>query len=85
MTRARGQSSRTQRNREFPFQVTVLAESVRGKVLDRAIAFHKENGLLLEKHSTLKNDTWYDAYCFAQRQSAESFRALFGGELRLVT
>ena len=31
MTRARGQSSRTLLNREYPHQVMVLAESVSGK------------------------------------------------------
>ena len=81
MTRARGQSSRTQRSRDFQFQVTVLAETVHGKVLDRAIAYHKAHGLRLQTHSKFKNDTCYDIYCFAQGQHAESFQLLFGGEL----
>jgi hypothetical protein len=65
-------------------RVPVRNDSVRGKVLDRAIAFHKENGLLLETRSIFKNDTWFDVYCFAQRQNAESFRALFGGDLTVA-
>jgi hypothetical protein len=83
MTRARGQSSRRLRNRDFPFQVTVVAETVRGKTLDRAISFHKANRLPIRTNSDFIDDNWYDTYCFAQRQHAESFQRLFGGELIL--
>jgi hypothetical protein len=40
MTRARGQPSRTLLNRKYPHQVLVLAENIREKTFDRAIAFH---------------------------------------------
>ena len=81
MTRARGQSSKTVRNRDFPFQVAVVAETVRGKALDRAISFHKVNRVPIRTHSTFVDDNWYDTYCFARRQHAESFQLLFGGDL----
>ena len=66
---------------DFPFRVTVLAETVHGKVLDRALVFQKAHGLRVQTHSTFKNDIWFDTYCVAQRQHAESFKLLFGGEL----
>jgi len=34
-----------------------------------------------EKRSIFKNDSWYELYCFAQRQDADSFQELFGGHL----
>jgi hypothetical protein len=45
MTRARGQSSRTLIDRDFPYQVLVLAESVAGEMLDKVDAFHTERAL----------------------------------------
>jgi hypothetical protein len=45
MTRARGEPSRTLLDREYPHQVLVLAETLRGKVLDRVIDFHMNLGI----------------------------------------
>lgn len=81
MTRARGQSSRTILNREFPNQVLVPADSVRGKAFDRVIAFHDEVGVPITSRSARKNDEWYVLYCFAERRHALSFQLMFGGEM----
>jgi len=80
MTRARGQPSRTQRDRDFPFQVTVPAAIVHGKVLDRAIDFHLGLGLRVKTYSIFEGDAWFDTYCFADRQQAKSFKLVFGGK-----
>jgi hypothetical protein len=40
MTRARGQSSRTLLDREYPHQVLVAADNVRGKALEKVLDFH---------------------------------------------
>jgi hypothetical protein len=32
-------------------------------------------------HSLRLDDQWYSAYCFAEREAAEEFQVLFGGEL----
>ena len=81
MTRARGQSSRTLLNREYPHQVAVLAQKVAGKALDKVIAFHAELGVPVKTHSIRKDDRWYLVYCFADRQHAVTFQAEFGGEI----
>jgi hypothetical protein len=81
MTRARRQPSRTLLNREFPYQVLVLAESVGGDMLDSVDAFHTERGIPTKKRSVRRDDVWWSLYCFAQRVDASDFRHLFGGQL----
>jgi len=53
-------------NREFPHQVLVLADNVRGKDLDRAIKFHDELSVPIKSRSARKDDEWYSIYCFAK-------------------
>jgi hypothetical protein len=81
MTRARGQSSRSLLNREYPHQVLVLSDSIRGKTLDRVIAFHTQRGIPTKTRSARQDDRWYDLYCFADQQHAAQFQAEFGGEI----
>jgi hypothetical protein len=81
MTRARGQSSRTLLNREFPHQVLVLAGTVGGKTLDRVIAFHDQAGVPIRSRSARQDDKWHLLYCFAERRHALAFQLMFGGEL----
>jgi hypothetical protein len=81
MTRARGQSSRTLLNREYPHQVLVLAQKVVGKALDKVIAFHAELGVPVKTHSIRKDDRWHLLYCFADPQHAARFQVEFGGEI----
>ena len=45
MTRARGQPSRRLLEREYPHQVLVLAETLRGNTLNGAFAFHTNLGI----------------------------------------
>ena len=81
MTHARGQPSRTLLDREFPYQVLVLAESVGGEMLDKVDGFHTERGLPTKKRSVRRDDGLWSLYCFAQRVDAVDFRHLFGGQL----
>jgi len=81
MTRARDQSSQTPLDREFPYQVLVLAESVGDEMLDNVGAFHAARGLPTKKRSVRKGDGLWSLYCFAQRVDAAAFRDLFGGQL----
>ena len=81
MTRARGQSSRTLLDREFPYQVLVLAESVGDEVLDSVVAFDATRGLPTKKRSVRRDDGLWSLYCFAQRADANAFRHLFGGQV----
>src|SRR5215510_9937129 len=81
MTRARGQPSRTSINREYPHQVLVPAWNVRGKIIDKVIAFHADIGARMTTRSQYKNDSWHVLYCFADRRHADSFQRLFGGKL----
>jgi hypothetical protein len=81
MTRVSGQGSRTLINREFPHRVLVQAQEVRGPMLNQVVRFHENRGLPIKDHSLRQDDKWYVVYCFAARDSAESFNMLFGGEL----
>jgi hypothetical protein len=44
MTRARGQSSRTLLDREYPHQVLVAADNVRGKALEKGVGLSRQTG-----------------------------------------
>jgi len=77
----RGQPSRSVLNREYPHQVLVPAWNVRGKRLDKVIAFRADIGARMTTRSQYKNDSWHELYCFADRRHADSFQRLFGGEL----
>jgi len=81
MTHARGRSTRTPLDLEFPYQVLVTAESVGGVMLDSVDAFHTERGLPTKKRSVRRDDGLWSLYCFAQRVDAAAFRHLFGGQL----
>ena len=78
---ARGQPTRTLLNREFPHQVLILADNVRGRALDSISAFHDDAGVPIKSRSARKDDKWYRLYCFAERRHALSFQLKFGGEL----
>jgi hypothetical protein len=78
---ARGQPTRTLLNREFPHQVLILADNVRGRALDSINAFHDDAGVPIKSRSARKDDKWYRLYCFAERRHALSFQLKFGGEL----
>jgi hypothetical protein len=75
-TRARGQPSRTLLNREFPHQVLVLADNVRGRALDSVNAFHDVAGVPIKSRSARKDDKWY---CLLRRATA---CAVFSIEVR---
>ena len=81
MTRARGQTSRTLLNREYPHQVLVRADNVAGKTLDKVADFHVKLGIGTKSRSIRKDDVWYSLYCFADREHAKLFQVLFGGEI----
>ena len=81
MTRARGQSSRTSLNREYPHQVLALSMGVGGKMLDNVDAFHTSRSSPIKKRSIRRDDVWWSLYGFAEQADAESFQAVFGGDL----
>jgi hypothetical protein len=81
MTRARGQPPRTLLDREYPHQILVLAENVGGKTLDKVSDFHAKLGITRKSRAVRKDDAWYSLYCFADREHAKLFQAMFGGEL----
>jgi hypothetical protein len=81
MTRARGQSSRRLLERDYPHQVLVPAETVRGKTLDRVIAFHSNLGISTRISSIRKEDAWYSLFRFADPNHAKLFQVMFGGDL----
>jgi hypothetical protein len=85
MTRARGQPPRTLLDRKYPHQILVLAENVHGKTLDKVSDFHAKLGITRKSRSERKDDACYSLYCFADREHAKLFQAMFGGELLAQT
>jgi hypothetical protein len=85
MTRARGQPPRTLLDREYPHQILVLVENVGGKTLDKVSDFHAKLGITTKSRSVRTDDAWYSLYCFADREHAKLFQAMFGGELLAQT
>jgi len=81
MTSARGQSSRTMLDREFPHQVLVPADSVQGHAFTQVFSFHEHAGVPIKNYSAREDDKWYLLYCFAERSNAIAFQMVFGGEL----
>ena len=67
--------------RKYPYQVLVLAESVAGQTLSRVIAFCAEHRIPMKSRTVRKRGDRYIKYYFAQRQDAEAFQLMFGGEL----
>ena len=85
MTRTRGQLSRALLNREYPHQVLVRAKNVGGKALDKVSDFHVKLGVTRKSCSVRKDDARYLLFCFADREHAKLFQAMFGGELLAET
>jgi hypothetical protein len=81
MIRARGEPSRTLLDREYPHQVSVLAETLRGRMLDRVVEFHMNLGIPTKSRSIRKDDAWYTLYRFADPDHAKLFKVMFGGEI----
>jgi hypothetical protein len=81
MTHARDQSSGSILRHEYPHQVLVLADSVRGRTFNRVLAFHDQAGVRIKNCTDRKDDKWYLRYCFGERENAEAFQSMFGGEL----
>ena len=81
MTHARDQSSGSILRREYPHQVLVPADSVRGRTFNRVLAFHDQAGVRIKNCTDRKDDKWYLRYCFGERENAVGFQSMFGGEL----
>jgi hypothetical protein len=84
MTRARGQPSRTLLDHEYPHQVLVLAETLRGKMVERIVDFHMNLGIPQKSRSIRKQDARYTLCSFADPDHAKLFKVMFGGEITQV-
>jgi hypothetical protein len=81
MIRGRGQSPRRMVDRDFPHQVLVSADLVRGLILNKVDHFHTQMGIPMKSHLIRRDDFWWTIYCFANRRHADAFHLIFGGEL----
>jgi hypothetical protein len=80
MTRARGQSSRTLLDREYPASGS-RADNVRGKALEKVLDFHAKLGIPVKSRTLRKDDAWCKLYYFDGLDHARLFHVMFGGEL----
>lgn len=80
MTYRKGEMTSAQLNRDFPHQVALPADRCSGKNHDLILLACANLEVVPRHHSVRHNDSNYIAYCFADLQHADGFRAIFGGE-----
>jgi hypothetical protein len=83
MVRRKGEITSAQIDREWPHQVALPADLVRGSNYVVIHDFCRSESLSLSPrgHSFRGDDDWHICFCFAERERAERFQGRFGGEL----
>ena len=81
MTARKGELTKAQLDRDFPYQVAVAAErctgTADGPLMD---IFCSQIDVGPRYHSVRRDDKSYLVYCFSDPQHADLFTATFGGE-----
>jgi hypothetical protein len=80
MTGRKGELTRATVDREWPHQVALPADRVKGA--NNAVIHEFCRGLSLypRNHTVRRDDVTYIVFCFAKPSHAERFRERFGGE-----
>lgn len=81
MVKRKGELSRTTSNREWPFQVALVAEKVRGNGYVTTHYFCDGLSLCPRHGYFRRDDRDYVVFRFADAGDAELFRARFDGEI----
>ena len=81
MVYRKGELSKTQINRDWPYQVALRADRCTGA--QYAIVHGFCNGLSLCRrgHYFRRDDIGFNVFCFAEKDHAEMFCAKFGGQI----
>ncbi len=68
-------------DRLWPHQVAVPAKRTQGRANDEARKFCEGLSLAPLGHTFMRNDEWFNVWCFSDREDAEKFCQRFEGEL----
>jgi hypothetical protein len=82
MTRHRGELSKSAIDAGWPHQVALPEYAYVGHRYRTVHYFIVSEGLSLCRlgHTFMREDIWFNVFCFAERAHAERFQAKFGGE-----
>ena len=81
MVRRKGELSQRTIDREWPFQVALVAETCRGDGYLTTHYFCEGLSLCPRQRYFRRDDRDYVVFCFAEAADAELFRARFQGEM----
>ena len=70
----KGEHSRAEIDRGWPYQVALPAEATVGARYDVVHGFCKGLSLCLRRHTFNRNGEWMNIFCFAEEEHAERFR-----------
>jgi hypothetical protein len=77
----KGELSKTQIDRGWPYQVALHVDRCMGKQYDVVYGFCKGLSLCPRGHFFWRDDVGFNVFCFAKREDAEMFCVRFGGEM----
>jgi hypothetical protein len=81
MSRRKGELSSAGIDRRWPHQVALPASASQGTARSQELhAFADQLSVCSRGHSFVRNDEWYNVYCFSERADAEKFLHRFQGE-----
>ena len=80
MSRRKGELSPNRADREWPHQISLLADDCCGGNYHRVHMFADTLSVAPRGHSYFHNDKWHRVFCFREKTDAEKFKAKFGGE-----
>jgi hypothetical protein len=81
MARRKGEITKSQIDREWPFQVALPSRQTVGPAYVSVRLFAEKLSLSPRGHCFVRDGEYWNVWCFAVREDAEAFRARFGGEL----
>ncbi len=80
MGRRTGEMSKSQLDRDFPYQIAVPADRCKGDNREKQTRFCADLSLAPRLHSVIHDEVTYQVFCFADPQHATSFQDTFGGQ-----
>lgn len=81
MISRKGQLSTNRIDRDYPHQVALPSDRLRGADYVTARLFADQLSLAPLGHAFFRNDQYFTVWCFGERADAEAFREKFGGEI----
>lgn len=81
MVYRKGELSTKTIDRDYPYQVALLAERTLGGEYIRARLFADGLSLAPRGHTFRRGDQLFNVWCFAEQTDAEAFASKFGGAI----